>query len=267
MKTAVYPITARTPLSHAIEQWSGFCQRYTARTRESYQRRIKDFAAYIQAATIGDIHLPELQAYVNSLLGSHCHTGANGYITAVKSFCHWLSDIYDIPNPALKIRKFKDDTAEARCLKVEEYRKILVVLTGSDYHLIRFLANTGLRASELANLKPPDIKGNWLIVRGKGNKIRHIPLNQSAIESVPYILNFSRSRTAIFERCHRIARKAQIPPFGVHAIRHYFATELLKKQPIQKVSKVLGHSSVTVTEKIYWHFRHEDLAGLTDCLQ
>jgi len=52
-----------------------------------------------------------------------------------------------------------------------------------------------------------------------------------------------------------------------YAIRHYFATELIRKGVgIYKVSRILGHSSVKTTESIYIHLVPIDLLGLTDCL-
>jgi integrase/recombinase XerD len=55
--------------------------------------------------------------------------------------------------------------------------------------------------------------------------------------------------------------------FGSHAIRHYFATELIRKGVnIYKVSKILGHASIKITESIYVHLLPIDLLGITDVL-
>lgn len=268
MQPAVQIIPARTPIRHALEQWSGFCQRYAVKTRITYKRIIKTFIAYVQPETIMDIRPNEIQAYVNSRLSKNSHTGLNLHIATIKSFCRWLSDNYGIPNPSTRIRNYPSDTQEARCLSSDEYHKILSATTGRDFHLIRFLANTGLRASELTDLTPNNIQDKWLTVRGKGGKIRHIPLNGNAAESLKVVMNFSRNAQITYHRCIWIAEEVGIPPFGPHACRHYFATQLLSKgKPIHAVSKILGHSSVLITEKIYYHFRPEHLSGLTDCLE
>lgn len=67
--------------------------------------------------------------------------------------------------------------------------------------------------------------------------------------------------------CRRISRKTKMPKFGAHAIRHRFATEMIRKGvSIYKVSKILGHSSVKITEQIYIHLVPQDLLGITDIL-
>ena len=55
--------------------------------------------------------------------------------------------------------------------------------------------------------------------------------------------------------------------FGSHAIRHFFATELIRKGvSIYKVSRILGHAFVKTTESIYVHLMPIDLLGITDVL-
>lgn len=67
--------------------------------------------------------------------------------------------------------------------------------------------------------------------------------------------------------CRRISKNASIIRFGSHALRHYFATQLIRKGvSIYKVSRLLGHSSVQTTESIYIHLLPLDLLGTTDVL-
>ena len=268
MSPAVRQSTARMPVIHLAEQWSGYCQRYALSTRQVYARTMRRFLAYAEPKTLRDITPIAIQTYLNSLLAGYCPKTANLHLVCLKSFFRWLDETYNYPNLTRKIRRFKAVDHEARCLSDEEYRKLMVTLKGRDFHLVRFLCNTGLRASELTGLAPTNINGKWLIVHGKGNKTRHVPLNDAAAESLRFIMNFSKKRYASYLICLRAARKAGIAPFSPHSCRHFFATSLLSRgAPIQKVSKILGHSSVLITEKIYWHFRHTDLAGLTDCLE
>ena len=259
--------TAKLAIGHALEQWSGYCQRYSPRTRLIYASLLTEFVHYAHPQTIQDIQPPELQTFINSLLSHHAHTSVNTYIIALKSFCRWLCDTYGLPNVSAKLRKLPDNKGESRCLSDEEYRKVLTIAGSDDYHIIRFLCNTGLRITEFIGIKPSDLTGKWLVVRTKGRKINHIPLNNAALDSISHIMDMSKSARTISRHCHELAQKAGIPRFSPHACRHYFATQLLSKGvSIHHVSKLLSHSSVTITEKIYWHFRHTDLVGLTDCL-
>jgi len=60
---------------------------------------------------------------------------------------------------------------------------------------------------------------------------------------------------------------AGIERFGPHAIRHFFATRLMRQGvPLAKISKILGHASIKTTEQIYIHWLPKDVLGLTDCL-
>lgn len=103
--------------------------------------------------------------------------------------------------------------------------------------------NTGLRATKLANLKRS----------GKHKK---------AIES-----NGKIDRGLLNKVCRNAAVAAGIQMFGPHALRHYFATRLLRRGvPIAYVSKILGHSSIRVTEQFYQHFLPDFLDGRTEIL-
>jgi integrase len=76
------------------------------------------------------------------------------------------------------------------------------------------------------------------------------------------------NRNRLYRICKRLARRAGIPRFGPHALRHYFATELYRKGvPVSLISKILGHSTTQITELIYVHFQSADLLGVTDCLE
>lgn len=267
MNVAVKLSTARMPISHVQEQWSGYCQRFSPYTRLNYNRALKQFIGYSQCRCLRDISTASIQVFVNSLLSTHKSGSINAKIIALKSLFSWCSDIYNLPNPALKIRFLPDNPDEARCLSDEEYRKCLEVTKGRDYHLIRFLANTGLRLGELESLTPASINGNWLTVKGKGSKTRHVPVNEHALESLQVVMKFSKNRSIVGHQCRRIAKKAGIPRFHPHSLRHFFATRCLAKGiDIHALSRMLGHSSVKITEH-YYHYRPEHLAGLTDCLE
>lgn len=91
------------------------------------------------------------------------------------------------------------------------------------------------------------------------------------------IRNFAKWREQKFDvpsSIHKIQFLKQDPPkhlgipqFGVHAIRHYFATEMIKRGVnIYKLSKILGHNSVVTTQNIYVHLLPFDLLGETDIL-
>lgn len=75
------------------------------------------------------------------------------------------------------------------------------------------------------------------------------------------------NRALLYLICSNAAQAAGIRIFGAHALRHWCATELLRRgRPIAHVSKFLGHSSIRTTESIYIHFIPTELDELTECL-
>jgi len=267
LQQAVPTITAGTPVIHALGQWSGHCQRFAPGTRQNYQAALARLLDYCQPASIADLTSGQISAYVNSRLAGRKPQSLNKDINAIRSFFRWLNETYDIPNAAAKLRKMPVCDEESRFLTEEEYRKILSVAAGRDLALVKFLANTGLRVSEMIALTPASLQGKWLTVNGKGRKRRFVPLNTTALETVQTAIQFSKSRHCFYQVCLKLAKASGCLPFGPHSLRHYFATRCMAKGvDIYRLSKILGHSSVAVTER-YCHFCPEHLSGLTDRLE
>ena len=112
------------------------------------------------------------------------------------------------------------------------------------------------------------------------NGQRVIPINRTADEallalqknnSTPYVIVNSRQKQVLpsnFERSFkRILASAEIKPYGVHALRHTFASMLFSKGvDVKIVSKLLGHSSVKITYDTYVHLFEKDINHVTDVL-
>lgn len=65
----------------------------------------------------------------------------------------------------------------------------------------------------------------------------------------------------------RICKRAEIPYYGLHALRHTFASNCFRMDvPIEVVSKLLGHSSVLVTQNVYVHILPEQRRDAVDRL-
>jgi len=117
-----------------------------------------------------------------------------------------------------------------------------------------------------ANISPD---GQFLHVIGKNRKPRSVPLNAVCREIISRHpqMNLSKSETQLRRLCHRLAERANIKRFTAHTLRHTCCMRLLRAGvPIFRVSKLLGHCSVVVTERYYVHWCQEDLAGTTDVL-
>ena len=111
-----------------------------------------------------------------------------------------------------------------------------------------------------------------------GNRV--IPINQTAEDALralkvnnetPYVIINSRQNRVLpsnFERSFQhILESAEIAPYGVHALRHTFASMLFSKGvDVKIVSRLLGHSSVKITYDIYVHLFEKDISRVTSVL-
>jgi len=152
-----------------------------------------------------------------------------------------------------------------------------------DKAMLELLYATGVRASELAGLKTPDLNLDIGYVRcfGKGNKERIIPLGKAAIAATrQYLLrlrpklakSFSgdflllsrtgrrMSRIEIWRLVKKYASRAGMPRnLTVHTLRHCFATHLLAGgADLRSVQEMLGHVDIATTQ-IYTHVDQERL--------
>lgn len=131
--------------------------------------------------------------------------------------------------------------------------------------IIEFAINTGLRKSEILNLEWKDVQGEEIIVRGKGDRIRTVPLNaraQAIISRQPkkdsYVFDIpNRRQPDLMRRTFDQIKKRTGIDFYLHLLRHYFTTVLIEKGvDLITVAAILGHSKLT-TSLIYSHTDQE----------
>jgi len=130
-----------------------------------------------------------------------------------------------------------------------------------------------MRISELTNLCVDDIdpESETVIVTGKGNKQRLIPVGTYALEAIEKYVHGERStlvakgagthklflnrrgnpmsRQSAWECVNQASARAKIPGVSPHSLRHSYATHLLERgADVRTVQELLGHASVTTTQ-------------------
>ncbi|MBS0613194.1 MAG: site-specific tyrosine recombinase XerD [Proteobacteria bacterium] len=155
-----------------------------------------------------------------------------------------------------------------------------------DRTMLEVLYATGLRVSELVNLKHTQINFNQGVLRvlGKGNRERLIPLGEEAMRWLRQFMQSSRveillerqtdylfptrrgdrmTRQAFWHIIKRYAKKAAVEKeLSPHTLRHAFATHLLNHgADLRVVQMLLGHSDLSTTQ-IYTHVARERLKEL-----
>lgn len=153
-----------------------------------------------------------------------------------------------------------------------------------DLAMLEVLYATGLRVSELVNLRLTDLNREMGVVRimGKGDKERLVPLGEAALDAVQNYMLHARpeltdgqqtdvlfvsqktrplTRQGFWQIIKRYGLKAGIARerLSPHVLRHAFATHLINHgADLRVVQLLLGHASITTTQ-IYTHVARERL--------
>jgi len=266
-------------IREAAKSYQTYCRRHTARTQEHYARVLSAFVASLPPGLVRvqQIDARVIEEYLYRLRDAgRTNRTLNAHLTAIKGFCRWLSERYSLPNPAARVAMLIEEPPQPRFLTRDEYVRLLAAADDLAHDRIAFLAHTGLRASEFCRLISETRSGSngvgpqatAITITGKGRKRRTIPLNAVCRDILkrPHIYR-PTGRNPLYQQIARVGRRARLGPVGPHALRHYFGTQLLLAGvPIIKVARLLGHSSVTTTERIYSHILPEDLQDVTELL-
>jgi integrase/recombinase XerD len=123
-----------------------------------------------------------------------------------------------------------------------------------NYLMLRILWESGIRVSELVNLKKGDVREDELTIRqGKGSKDRIVPINTALVDLLAYYSAqltltdtlFPISEVAVRNICKKYQGEQNIHP---HTFRHSYAVYCLKQgMNIRVLQKILGHESLATT--------------------
>lgn len=276
-------------LEKALGEWESFCLGYTEQTRELYILLVKKFIEFLPDSVIyiSDLSIFHINSYLNSMMSRGLvNKTVNNTLCAIKSMSHYISENYKIPNPADGIKKLKEDPPNPHYWTMEQYQEVLKNSPDFVRRWIRFIACTGLRATEFRNLrcKNCDLKSRTITVVGKGRKKRTIGLNDIAVAILeemkegrtlkqgdpvfPHKDGKPMSKKCLGGPIRKACCDSGLGGGGPHAARHFFATQLLLGGvPIIKVSILLGHSSISTTQRHYSHILSPDLSNVTDVLK
>jgi integrase/recombinase XerD len=195
-------------------------------------------------------------------------------------------------DPTAQIAMPKIGRSLPKSLSEEEVESLLNAplvtdpLGSRDRTMLEVLYATGLRVSELVNLKYSQLNLNQGVVRilGQGNRERLIPLGEEAVRWLKEFLGGPRgeilldraseylfptrrgdrmTRQAFWHIIKRYARKSNISKeLSPHTLRHAFATHLLNHgADLRVVQMLLGHSDLSTTQ-IYTHVARERMKEL-----
>lgn len=271
-------------------------------TLQSYERDLEDARSFLRTRGTGltDASADDLRSYLSHLAGQGFKSSSQARrLSALRQFYKFLyaeglrtddpTGILDAPKKARTLPKtlsiehvtrlIGQAEAEAKSGKGDAMANLRM------HALIELLYATGMRVSELVSLPASVLaqNGRFLIVRGKGNKERLVPLSQAAIRAMraygeqlqedgadsPWLFP-SNGKTGhlprqVFARdLKSLAARAgiRVAAISPHVLRHAFASHLLANgADLRAVQELLGHSDISTTQ-IYTHVLEERLHDL-----
>ncbi|MFN8770678.1 MAG: tyrosine-type recombinase/integrase [Neisseriaceae bacterium] len=258
---------------------------------ERFYEFVADEYAENDILTISDINKYFLSNYLNKLTKSKLSKSSQKlHLTVIKNFLFFLADsdikTYGHLKTNINGIKIKTEQKEKESFTQNEQSLLLNYLSKLDQTnkflaqrnslLVKILMYTGIRISELINLKWSDIseyndKNHSLIytilIKGKGNKERYTYISYDIIaKNVEFLLEKSPGNEYVFMTTHgnlcnrsilykevgHLLSKAGISKTGLHIFRHTFARTLVDKDVnLSTIKDLLGHSNITITAQFY----------------
>jgi integrase/recombinase XerD len=211
----------------------------------------------------------------------------NNYIRNIKVFFNWLHEEGEIfKNPVKNIAQIKTERRQKTGLNREEFNLLISQFDYTKYHGYRnkvitmLLQDTGMRIGECLALfvESIDFKHRMILVtKTKGRKERYVYFSQVMVRELKHYIKFKERYTQTdilfpttrsteltihsFEKQLKQAGEQAGLNVHPHQLRNNFARQfLLNGGDIYTLSRILGHSSVTVTEQAYMDLTREEIA-------
>jgi len=182
-------------------------------------------------------------------------------LSAIHSFMKYLDDQRHLPVKLIGDESIKVPQSLPKPIEERYINEVLDKANLEEKVLISMLYGLGLRISELSLLKLEDIKGEWIQIHGKGNKVRELPLLPELQKLIRVYVKEKHPKTYLFEKGNAPMNAAQLryiltklfKEAGLkvtpHQLRHSFATHLLNNGArISDVSELLGHETMATTQ-------------------
>lgn len=257
-------------------------------TAEAYRRDIDKLLLFltVESRQLNQVTFDDLEAFVASLYDTDVAVATRSRIVSgVKTFFKFLRlEGYIDENPTIMLEKPAVGRHLPQVLTVEEIDAMIASIDTTspeaqrDRAIIETLYGCGLRVSELINmtLNHVFLDERYMIVEGKGDKQRLVPMNDVTADEISSYMNGYRrnlnikpgheiylflnrrgarlTRMRIFQIIRHLAEMAGIDKeISPHTLRHTFATHLLEGGAnLRAIQMMLGHDSIATTE-IYLH--------------
>ena len=285
--------------SEKIDDFSNFLKfekNFSGNTLDAYMRDVRKLESFtiseLDNLSPQNITYENLQEYIYQLSKNKISERSQARaISSIKAFFKFLlEDDYRTDNPATLLEGPKLGLYLPDTLSEEDINRIITCIDNStdigkrNKCILEVLYGCGLRVSELIDLKISNInfKESYIMVEGKGEKTRLVPLANTTAEFIKSYIHTVRNKTKINKKYEdtlflnsrgtnmsrvivfiiikELTQKAGISKsISPHTFRHSFATHLLQNgADLRFIQEMLGHSSITTTQ-VYTHLKTEEL--------
>lgn len=271
-----------------------FEKRNSSHTIIAYTNDLNDFDDFIQKefnSQLSEVNYQMIRSWVVQLMEEKLTAkSVNRKLSTLKSFYKFLVKKQVIKvNPATRVvspkipKRLPSFVEEDKMDMVFKNHPFTDDFFGTrDSLIMELFYSTGMRRSELINIKISDINNNSVKVLGKGNKERIIPVTSSVFEVLKRYLKFRKEKVTDSTSILLLNDKGKIMSPGFvynkvisylgrvtsmkkkspHIIRHTFATHMLNHgADINAIKELLGHSSLAATQ-VYTHNSIEKLKNI-----
>ncbi len=245
-------------------------KKYSNNTVKTYVNSFELFINHYKNRELMDLNENDVRLYLQKLIQEN---KSNSYLNqAINSIKFYYEAVKGMPNRFYSIERPRKEQKLPKVLSKEEIKAIISSIENIKHKcIVSLLYSSGLRRSELLNLKIEDIDSKRMLVKvnlGKGNKDRYTLLSKTVLEDLRIYYKAYKPKEWLFEGqfkdqysaqsiakiLNNAALKAKIKKnVSPHMLRHSFATHLLESgTDLRYIQSLLGHSSSKTTE-IYTH--------------
>lgn len=257
-------------------------------TLEAYERDILMFLQHVNISSFVEVTEEHCIRFLDRLQrGEYASSSITRAFIVIKVFFDFLKREKVVAiNPLLHLNAPKLWQLIPEVLSLNEVERLFSMpdtLTEQgcrDLAILELLYSSGLRVSELCQLKITDVDDEFVKVTGKGSKERIVPVGKAAISAIDdYLARFRDhvggeresmlftsskgkplTRLEVWKRIKAYSKEAGIGKnISPHTFRHSFATHLLDRgADLRIIQELLGHASISSTDR-YTHISHDKL--------
>ena len=269
---------------------------YSKATLDAYDRDIISFISFLENSRTHQflaVDADDVRAFISLRRRQGlASSSSQRLLSSLRGFYRYLlKDKLIEVNPVVDVHAPKKEKKLPQVLDVDQLDQLLAdegqqVLEIRDHAMLEIMYSSGLRLAELVGLNNNDIdqRAGQVMVTGKGNKTRYLPVGAVALKAVErwqkerqLLLTGDEPALFISQRGTRLSRRAvqlrlkvraQSVLSGVklhpHMLRHSFASHLLESSgDLRAVQELLGHSNISTTQ-IYTQLDFQHLSKVYD---